>query len=319
MDRRRFVGMIGGALAVPRAFAPKPGKVYRIGIFAIAEASHFIAALEQGLRDHGYVVGGNVVVEFRSADGKPERLPGLARDLVRSNVDVIVVGTNPSTAAAKSATQSIPIVFAIGTDVVHAGLVKSLAKPGGNVTGLTWDVGGDIIAKRVELLKEIAPKISRVANLWEPPYRDQSQKPIDDAARVLQLSTSWVEFSGNLERDFAEMLRWRADALVSHTAGRQFQQRAELCALAVKHRLPSAFPISEFVDAGGLMSYGPNAAASFRSAARYVDRILKGARPADLPVEQPTKIDLVINLKTAKVLGLKIPQSVLLRADRVIE
>jgi putative tryptophan/tyrosine transport system substrate-binding protein len=323
MDRRRFVATIGSVIAAPSlVMAQKPGKVHRIGWLSIAfrnDIVHFVAAFEQGLRDHGYIPGQNAVIEIRSADGKPERLPDLARELVRNNVDVIVVGTNPNTSAAKSVTPSIPIVFAIGTDVIRAGLVKSLANPGGNVTGLTWDVGGDIVAKRYELLKEIAPRISRVANLWEPPYKDQYLKPTDDAASVLRLSSSWFEFSGNLERDFAEMLRWRADGLVSHTAGRQFQQRAELCELAVKHRLPSAFPISEFVDAGGLMSYGPNAAAAFRSAARYVGKILKGAKPADLPVEQPTKIDLTINLKTAKALGLKIPPSILLRADRVIE
>lgn len=320
MKRRDFVALIGGALAAPQAFAQQPGRVYRIGWLGSAPApAHIIAAFEQGLRDHGYEPGRNAMLEFRFADGRSERVPDLARELVRSNVDVIVVGITTTAAVAMSETQSIPIVFALGTDVVRSGLVKSLAKPGGNVTGVTWDVGGEIIAKRYELLKEIVPRVSRVANLWEPPNKAQFKKPVDDAASALRLSTAWFEFSGNLERDFAEILRWKADAIFSHAAGRQIVQRAELVARAAKHRLPTSFPVSEFVDAGGLMSYGPNAATSYRSAARYVARILKGAVPADLPVEQPTKIDLTINLKTAKALGLTIPQSVRLRADRVIE
>ena len=209
MDRRRFVALIGGALAAPSlVMAQKPGKIRRIGWLGSAPApAHVIAAFEQGLRDHGYVPGQNVVLEFRFADGRPDRVPDLAREFVRSNVDVIVVGLTPTATVAMSETQKIPIVFALGTDVVRSGLVKSLAKPGGNVTGLTWDVGGEIVAKRYELLKELAPRISRVANLWEPPNKAQYMKPIEDAASVLRLSTAWFEFSGNLERDFAEMLR----------------------------------------------------------------------------------------------------------------
>ena len=323
MRRRKLLVLIGSAAAAPTlVMAQRPGKVHRIGWLSPAgfrSTAHFVAAFEEGLRDHGYVPGQNAVIDIRTADGKPERLAELAHELVRSGVDVIVVGTNPATAAAQSATQSIPIVFAIGVDVVGAGLVKSLAKPGGNVTGLTLDVGSDVTTKRYELLKQISPKISRVAILWEPPYKDLYRKAIDEVATALRIGTSRFEFSGNLERDFAEMLRWRADAIIAHTYVGLYAQRAELCALAAKHRLPTGFASSEFVDVGGLMSYGPNAAASFRSAARFVDRILKGTKPADLPVEQPSKIDLTINLKTAKALGLKVPPTLLQRADRVIE
>lgn len=322
LGRRRFLIASGALLAAPFAFAQPRGKAFRVAYLTVSgrdAASHLIDALERGLRDQGYMIGRDVVVEFRSADGDIGRYPGIVRELVRSKPDVIVTGVNATTTLVRDATQSIPIVMVIGTDVVGAGLVRSLAKPGGNITGLTWDVGAEVIAKRLELLKEIAPRTSRVAVLWEPPYKDQYQKPSDDAASVLGLTTLWVKFSGGLERDFTEMLRWRADAVLVHPSGRLFQRRAELNALAEKHRLPTTYPVSEFVETGGLMSYGPNLAAQFRAAARHVAKILKGANPRDLPVEQPTKIDLVINLNTAKALGLAIPQPLLIRAERVIE
>lgn len=329
MNRRAFVqfaaamlALPGCALAAPFAFAQPRGKAFRAVYLSVsprAAVNHLIDALERGLRDQGYIVGRDVAVDFRSADGDIGRYPAIVREVVLSKPDVIVTGPNETTARVRDATQSIPIVMAIGTDVVGAGLVRSLAKPGGNITGLTWDVGAGVIAKRLELLKEIAPSTARVAVLWEPPYKDQYQKATDDAALLLGLSTLWVEFSGDLARDFAEMLRWRADALLVHPAGRQFQRRAELNALAAKHGLPTSHAVSEFVETGGLMSYGPNLAAQFRAAARHIAKILKGAKPGDLPVEQPSKIDLVINLKTAGTLGLELPQSILLRADRVIE
>ena len=322
MDRRRFVALIGGAIAAPRARAQQARRIYRIGWPGIAPrqaTGHLVAALEQGLRDLGYVPGTDIVIEFGSAEGKIERYPEVVRDIVRSKPDVIVTGTNGNTTPVIAATQNIPIVMAIGTDVIGAGYAKSLANPGGNVTGITWDVGAGTVVKRIELLKEIAPKIARIAVLWEPPYREQYQAPMDAAARVLGVSMFWHEYSGNLERDIAEIARQRADAIYVHNSGAIFSRRAELVALAVKQRLPTAFSVSEFVVEGGLMSYGPNLAGAFRAAARYVDKILKGAKPGDIPIEQPTVIDLTINLKTAKALGLKLPQSLLLRAERVIE
>jgi len=322
MKRRRFFALIGGALAAPFTRAQQGRRTYRVVYAAISPRQaneQFISALEQGMRDLGYVVGKDVVVEVRSAEGKMERYAEVVQDVVRSNPDVIVTGVNASTTVIKAATQNIPIVMTIGTDVIGAGYVKSLANPGGNITGITWDVGGGTVQKRLELLKELAPRISRIAVLWEPPYRDQYKPPMDTAAHSLGVSMFWHEYSGDPERDFAAMARLRAEAFYFLSGARIFARRSELLALATKSRLPAAFPISEFVDAGGLMSYGPNISAAFRSAARFVDKILKGTKPGDLPVEQPTKIDLVINLKTAKTLGLKISQSVLLRADRVIE
>ena len=271
------------------------------------------------MRDHGYAVGKNLAIEFAIADGKIERLPGLARELVAKNVDVIVVGTNPNTVAAKAATQTIPIVFAVGTDVIGQGFVRSLAKPGGNITGVTWDVGGGTVSKAIELLKEIAPRTSRLAVLYEPPYHIYYREPVEEAAARLRLSLTWIDAIDDFGRGFDEAVRARANAVYVLAGPRMFGRRAELTALAAKHRLPATYVNTEYVDAGGLMAYAPNVAISFRDAARYVDKILKGANPADLPVEQPTKIDFVINLKTAQALGLTVPRSILLRADRVIE
>jgi putative ABC transport system substrate-binding protein len=322
MDRRSFVALIGSALAAPLARAQQARRSYRVVYAAISPRQaneHFVTALEQGLRDLGYVPGKDVVVEFRSAEGKLERYAEVVQDVVRSKPDVIVTGVNASTTAVRTATQSIPIVMTIGTDVISAGYVKNLAKPGGNVTGITWDVGAGTVVKRLELLKEIAPRISRVAVLWESPYKEQYKPPMDTAAPILGVSTFWHEYSGDPERDFAEMTRSRAESVYVLSGGRMFSRVSEIVALATKHRLATAFPVSEYVASGGLMSYGPNLVGAFRSAARHVDKILKGAKPGDIPVEQPTVIDLTINLKTAKALGLTIPQSVLLRANRVIE
>ena len=322
MDRRRFVAVVGSALVAPQAFAQKPGKVYRIGFPVIPPhkaVEHLIVALEDGLRDLGYVPGKDIIVEYRSADGKMERFPEMVQEVVRSKPDVIVTGVNASTTLVKAATQNTPIVMAAGTDVIGAGYAKSLARPGGNITGITWDVGGGTVIKRLELLKEISPRISRVVVLWESVYKQQYQTIMDNAAPALGLRTFWHEFSGDVERDFTEMTRLRADAIFVASSGAIFTRRAEITALAIKNRLPTAFSVSEFVASGGLMSYGPNFAGAYRAAARYVDKILKGAKPGDLPIEQPTVIDLTINLKTAKALGLEIPQSVLLRAERVIE
>ena len=321
--RRQFLIAAGALYVAPLGGqAQQPGKIYRIGWLGTAPLrtiEHLIAAFEQGLRDHGYVVGSNAVIKFAEADGKVERLPDLARELVLSGVDVIVCGTNPNTSAAMAATKTIPIIFAVGTDVIGAGYVKSFAKPGGNITGITWDVGGGTVSKAIELLKEVAPKISRVAVLYEPPYHVTFRGAVEEGASANKVGLVWLNVVDNPERAFAEAARERADAAYLLVGPRIFGRRAEVAGLALKHRLPSTYVNTEYVDVGGLLAYAPNISTSFREAARYVDRILKGAKPGDLPVEQPTKYELAINLKTAKVLGLTIPHSLLLRADRVIE
>lgn len=280
---------------------------------------HVREAFEAGMRDHGYVVGEDIVVEMRSAEGRIERFPQVVKELVASNPDVIITSVNMTTDVVKSMTQTIPIVMGIGTDVIASGYAKSLAQPGGNITGITWDVGGDVTAKALELLREAAPEISRVAVLWEPPYEANYRAVIDKAARTLGLATIWVQYSGDLDKDFAEMRRQRADALYALTGVRVWVRRSEVAALAAAHRLPATYVVSEFVDAGGLMSYAPTNIIAFRALARYVDKILRGANPGDLPIEQPSRIELVINLRAAKALGLKIPRALLLRADRLIE
>jgi len=300
--------------------AQPPGKVYRIGAAWIAPRraiEDLLAAFEQGLREHGYVNGRNIALEYRFSDGKPE----LTREVVRSNVDLIVTGVNPQTAAAKAATQTIPIVMIIGQDVVGQGFVASHARPGGNITGLIWEMGAGPTAKRLELLKEAAPRISRVAVLFDPPYGEKDfglRRAIEDAASALKLNLSWADITDDFERGFASALRERPEALFWFGHARQRARRAEIVALTAKHRLPASYHGAEFVEAGGLMSYAPNVPDLFRRAGKYVDRILKGAKPGDLPVEQPTKFEFVINQKTAKALGLTLPQSLLLRADRVI-
>ena len=221
--------------------------------------------------------------------------------------------------AAKAATQSIPIVMVIGTDVIRQGLVKSLASPGGNITGLTWDVGDDTAVKNFELLREAAPTSTRVAILYDPPGEYKNSDVIKRGLSTLRLSPFFKPFSGDLKQDFADMVQHDCRALIVFGGIQLYLRNAEVVALAAKHRLPAMYGGAEAVDLGGLMSYGPNILAAYRKAARFVDRILKGAKPADLPVEQPTVLELVINLKTAKALGLTIPQSLLLRADRVIE
>jgi len=316
------VGMIAGALAAPLVRSQQPAKIYRVGWLSIAprlQVARLVDAFEQGLRDQGYAVGKNVVIEFAFADNKIERLPDLARELVAKNVDVIVCGSNPNILAAKAATQTIPIVFAVGTSVVEVGLVKSLARPGGNITGLTWDVGPGSVAKRFELLKEAAPRIRRIAVLSDSPSGKDYQKVDEVAAASLGIELVRQDVTDDFARTFAELARAGIDAVLIYSSGQLYGRRAELVALAAKHRMASALTNEESVEAGGLMFYGPSLSDLFRRAAGYVGKITKGAKPSDLPVEQPTKFELVINLKTAKALGLTIPQSLLVRADRVIE
>jgi len=319
--------------APPAVEAQSTGKVYRIGILYAASpefnpnAEPTDRALVDGLREHGYVVGQNLVIEFRTAFGKRERLPELAVELVKIPVDLILVPGATHTRAAKQATATIPIVFgALPADPVQAGLVDSFARPGGNVTGTTA-LPDQIEGKRLELLKETLPNLVRVAVLvnpgWPPDsgqrFRDQEQA----AATRLGLQLQFVPAGapGDLPGAFAAMVRDHAQAVVVPNDA-MFSGAANvpvITDLALRHRLPGMYDERLFVTAGGLMTYATNVEAIWRRTARYVDRILKGTKPADLPVEQPTVFNLVINLKTAKALGLTIPQSVLLRADEVIQ
>jgi putative ABC transport system substrate-binding protein len=314
-------------LAAPLAADAQPtGKVYRIGFIQTAapnEMGHLIKALDEGLRELGYVEGRNVVFERRFAEGKQERLPALAAELVRLKVDVIVTGSNPVIAAVQQATATIPVVMTVSRDPVGVGFIVSLARPGGNITGLTNEPTPEIIGKNLELLKEAAPRVSRVAYLWNPvpPGAGTYRNAVESAARKLGVTFQSVEVRGRneFEAAFTAMVRERANGVVVGPDPVLFSARSQVVLLAERRRLPTVYALSEFAEAGGLMSYGPNIADQFRRAAIYVDKILKGARPADIPVEQATKFELVINLKTAKALGLTIPPSLLLRADHIIE
>jgi putative tryptophan/tyrosine transport system substrate-binding protein len=318
---------LGLTLAPLAAEAQPAGKVARIGCLlgaAREQTSGLVNAFEDGLRDLGYVPGQNVVIEDRFADGKLERLPQFAQDLVRLKVDVIVTGSNMHVIAAKQATTTIPIVMVYVLDPVGAGLVANVSRPGGNVTGLSQDVGAEISGKRLALLKELVPKLSRVAvlvNAGLPGPTPATLKAMEAPARTLGVTV--VRFDargpGDLEGVFAAVTRARSDALVVTGGPVHFNMRTQVAQLALRHRLPSISPTTEDVEAGGLMSYGASLNDQWRRAAAYVDKILKGAQPGDLPVEQPTKFELVINLKTAKALGLTIPQTLLLQAERVIE
>lgn len=323
MDRRRFLALAGGALAWPSfANAQYARKLLRIGMAAfppLSSLAQYIAAFENGLRDEGYAPGKDVLLDYRSAESDPARYGKVVRDLVQSKPDVIVTGINDNTAAVRAETRTIPIVMMVGTDVVAQGFVKSLARPGGNITGLTYDVGNESVAKRFELLKLAVPRTRRVAVLYDPPYGAENRDIDEAAARSLHLQVLRLDITDDFERTFATLSNKRADAVFFYIGARQTARRAEVVAATLKYRLPSNFPVAEFVEAGGLMSYGPNLPDMYRRGAAYVSKILKGAKPEDLPVQQPVKLDLVINLKTAKALGLTIPRIVLLRAERVIE
>jgi putative ABC transport system substrate-binding protein len=327
MDRRRFLlTSLAVVLGRPQIATAQP-KVARIGYLAadLKANPHFPEAFRQGLHDLGYVEGQNILIEYRSADGQLERLPTLAAELVRVKVDVLVSEGTPPSLAAKNATSTIPVVFAASADAVGSGLVASLARPGGNITGLSF-LGPETVAKCLQLLKEAVPSISRAAVLSHPgnpsePTRKIILKETELAARTLALRLQFLEARGpdDFERVFSEMTRGHADGLTVLTSLMFFSERKRLVDLAAKHRLPAVFPWREPVDAGGFLAYGPNLPDLFRRAAGYVDKILKGARPANLPVEQPIKFELVINLRTAKALGLTIPPSLLARADQVID
>jgi putative ABC transport system substrate-binding protein len=336
MDRRRFVlTSLAGAFAMPLAAkAQQAGKVYRIGYLSPSSpsdperlASPFgergFAAFRQGLRELGYVEGQNIAIENRWAEGRFERLPDLAAELVGLKVDVIVSVVTQASLAAKHATRTIPIVMVAAGDPLGSGLVASLARPGGNVTGPS-SMYSDLVGKQLEVLKEIVPKLSRVAVLWNPAnaaWQAQMLKATGIAAKALGLQVQLLEARGpdELEGAFAAMTRERASALLIAIDVILTRHARQIADLAAKRHLPAMYGSSEHVEAGGLISYGPNIPDVFRRAATYVDKILKGANAGELPIEQPTKFDFVINMKTAKALGLTIPRSLLLRADQIIE
>jgi len=329
MERRTFLTLAtGGLLAAPLAAGAQPaGKVYRIGYISNSppntpESSRLHEAFRQGLRERGWVEGRNAVIEWRFAEGRMERFPDLAADLVRLKVDLIVTTGGPAARAAKQATTTIPIVAVAVSDPVGQGFVASLARPGGNVTGLAT-LFPELAVKRLGLLKEILPSVSRVAVLWNAanPGNVIILRGVQAAARTLGVTLQSREVRGpdDFEAAFAKMSRERHDALMILDDPLLFQYRASIVDFAAKKRLPTMHPFRESVEAGGLIAYSVNLAELNRRAAEYVDKILKGADPAELPIEQPTKFELVINLKTAKVLGLTIPQSLLQRADQVIE
>jgi ABC-type uncharacterized transport system substrate-binding protein len=325
--RRAFIGTLaGGLLAVPLAAdAQLPAKVPRIGYLSPLSPTdnpHLLEAFRQGLRELGYVEGQNIAIEYRFAEGRPERLPALAAELVRLKVDVILTTAAPAPQAAKQATSAIPIVFAVTGDPVAEGLVASVARPGGNITGLAT-IAPELVGKQLELLKEVAPKVSRVAVLQNP--RDHAHPPMlrqaEGVAGALgvQVHILQARTPPEIEAAFAAMRSQRAGGVLVLRDGLFLVQRTQIAALAAKNRLPAVYGNREHAEAGGLMAYGASAPHMFRRAATYVDKILKGAKPADLPVEQPTKFELVVNLKTAKALGLTIPPSLLQRADEVIQ
>ena len=318
-----FLGiLIFVVLATPlSAAAQSPAKVFRVGFLSLATGPEPKTddAIVQGLRDLGYVEGRNLLVERRYAAAKAERLEALATELVQLKVDVIVAWPLPSTRAAQRATRTIPIVFPISGDPVGFGLVASLGRPGGNLTGLSAQ-GADFYVKLVELLKEAIPRVNRIAILMEP-GASNTVPWITSSMRVLRVQYQLVEWRGpdDLQRAFAAAAEGRADALLALENNETFAHRKRIVELATARRLPTIFVWREYVDLGGLMAYGPNLSGLFRRSASYVDKILKGAKPEDLPVEQPTTFELSINLRTAKALGLTIPNSILIRATTVIE
>jgi putative tryptophan/tyrosine transport system substrate-binding protein len=314
------VQLAGGVIA----HAQQPKKVPRIGILLTGSPSsskEVVEPLQQGLRDLGYTVGQNITIEHRYAEGMAEQLPNLAAELVQLKVDIIVVSGSLSTQAAMNATKTIPIVMTNVNDPVGIGQVTSLAHPGGNVTGLS-NVGSDLGGKQLELLKEVSPQVSRVAVLSDSanPGNALWLGEMKVAAQALRITLQPVDVHrpDDFERAFAAIKKERASALSALRNSVNNNYRARIVDFAAKSRLPAMYPDSEFVEVGGLMSYGPNFADLFRRAATYVDKILKGRKPADLPVEQPMKFELIINLKAARQIGLTIPPEVLARADRVI-
>ncbi len=328
ISRRKLVIALGAsALVVPLgSFAQQQNKIWRVGFLALRSptASNPIVtygAFLQGMRELGYVEGKNLVIEWRLAEGKVERLPGLAAELVQLKVDVILAAGVQPTSAAQKATTTIPIVMGNSIDPVGSGFVASLARPGGNITGLS-NLIGDLGPKHFEMLRSMAPKLSRVGILLNPTNSGHATilKTVQTAAQKsgVKILSMQARSPQEIESAFSTMTRHNAEAVIVSNDLFFNQQQRQIAELAAKNRLPSVAAVRAYVEAGGLMSYGPNFAENYRRAATYVDKIIKGAKPGDLPVEQPTKFEMFINRKTAKALGLTIPQSLLISADKVI-
>jgi putative tryptophan/tyrosine transport system substrate-binding protein len=324
--RQLMIALGASALAAPLApFAQQQGKVWRVGMLETTSTTLNAANLDafrQGLRELGYVEGRNLIIEYRSADGRSERFADLAADLVGLKVDLIVTRGTPAAVAAKNATRTIPVVMANAGDPVDSGLVTSLARPGGNLTGLS-SLTVNLEAKRLGLLRELVPGGARIAVLYNmsSPNNLPQWKAIETAARAVSIQPQLLDVRKpeDLAPAFDAASRQRADALVVGGEGLFQANRKLIAELAAKHRLPAIYRSMEYIEAGGLMAYGPSYPDLYRRAATYVDKIFRGAKPGDLPVEQPTKFELILNLKTAKALGLTIPPPLLLRADEVIQ
>ena len=324
--RKIFIGSALCAMLLALSYsasAQQPAKMPRVGFLPSSGDANNpgieVRAFQQGLRDLGYIEGKNILIEYRYAEGKADRVPSLVAELVQLKVDVLVVGSPGAVQEAKQATKTIPIVMVITQDPVAAGYVDSLARPGGNITGLTR-LTRDLSGKRLELLKEAIPTTSRVGVLWSGAGR--GFKGYEAAARALKIPIQSLEIrtpNPDFESVFQAAKKGRANALIAVSNIRLSGYQKQIADLAIKNRLPSMYETNRWVEAGGLMSYGASDPESFQRAAVYVDKILKGTKPADVPVEQPTKFEFVINLKTAKQIGLTIPQSVLFRADKVIK
>jgi putative tryptophan/tyrosine transport system substrate-binding protein len=313
-----------GRLSVPWVNRERPD-LPRVGFLSPspAEAARpYTEAFEQGLREHGYVAGQDVVIEYRFGDGQDNRVGELAADLVRLDVRVIVTESGPTTADARQATSTIPIIFGVAADPVGTGLISSIARPGGNITGLTT-FSPELAAKRLELLKQVVPSVSRMGVLWNTGSADKAREFGEASAAALtlgvQVQSLGVQDAGALESTFERATLDGAEALVTLGDPLTVNERNRIVELAVSNQLPAIYPLRLFVAAGGLMSYGPNISHMFRRTAYYVDRILKGAKPADLPVEQPMTFDFVVNMKTARILGITFPTEILLQVTEVIE
>ena len=325
IQSQRWVGLFAFLLTVcgARAEGQEPKKIPRVGVLVTGSRSYtWHETFRQALRELGYIEGQNVAIEYRSAEGKNDRQPELARELVKMKMDALVSGGgNDVTRALMEATKTIPIVMTAGSDAVGRGLISSLARPGGNVTGLTslWD---DLSGKRLELLKDTVPKLSRVAVLWHSSGGRRTQLKASQAAAQqlnLQLYSMEIHTAEDLETVFTEAVKARSGAVAVTQTSEVGSNHQRVIDLALKHQLPAIYAVPEYAEAGGLMAYGGSRSDLSRRAAVYVDKILKGAKPSELPVEQPTKFELVINLKTAKQLGLTIPPNVLARADKVLK